>query len=181
MSADHRQRGGGESLDELLAALRKALERHKVPTRHEARPVLLALGAEIVAGRNESVDAAVRALHEIFPSSGPSSEAASRKGEPDDARRGSAQAAWSADWRAAVADELSMACTEFVRSVDPQHLTHPRYDFEYTLQARERLELRLRAAERLGLPLGEAWSSQVERADERLEAVRRKGRPGGGS
>src|SRR5207249_4090087 len=54
-------------------------------------------------------------------------------------------------WEAAVRDELVMACTEHVRSVDPRYLDHPEYDLEYTLTARRLLEARLLAAAKLGI------------------------------
>jgi hypothetical protein len=162
MSVENQPLEGESPLAAALTAVRKSAQRRQPPTRHDARAVLLALGAELAAGRAAEAEAAIVSLHEILRSA-----AAPERGD------------WGERWRAAVADELSMACTEFVRAVDPQYLRHPRYDFEYTIQARERLELRLRAAERMGLPVGEAWRAQVARADEELDAALRRARPGG--
>jgi hypothetical protein len=162
MSAEDRPFEGQSPLADALIAVRKSTQRRQPLTRHDARTVLLALGAELAAGRAAEVDAAIATLHEILPTA-----AAPDSGD------------WGERWRAAVADELSMACTEFVRAVDPRYLRHARYDFEYTIQARERLELRLRAAQRMGLPVGEAWRAQVARADEELAAALRRARPGG--
>ena len=68
-------------------------------------------------------------------------------------------------WVEAVEAELTMACTEHVRSVDPRYLDKPIYDFEYTIAARERLEARLIAAGLLDLEVPEKLLDQVAEAD----------------
>jgi hypothetical protein len=134
-------------LDTALAGLERWVLGRKKPTRHQARAVLVALGAWIEAERPaEEAVQAVRARIE----------------------RGVAPLAEA--WEAAVLDELILACTEHVRSVDPRHLTHPRYDLEYTVHARERLEARLVAASALGASPSEELLDRVARADEILRA-----------
>jgi hypothetical protein len=71
-------------------------------------------------------------------------------------------------WDDAVSSELALACGEHVQSVDPRYLHLEDYDLEYTLEARERLEARLRAARELGLELPETMARGVREADRRL-------------
>jgi hypothetical protein len=52
-----------------------------------------------------------------------------------------------------------------VQSADPRFLSHPSYDFDYTLLARERLEARLVAAEALGHPPRAELLARMRRAD----------------
>ena len=137
-----------ELLKMALIELRTSAQQGKAPTRHQARDLLLALGAEIRADESPAVEQAVQSLHLLVSSSSTFGEG----------------------WRAAVADEISLACTEHVRSVEPRYLDHPHYDFEYTVAARERLELRLRAAEKLGLAAAPQLLAQVVRADALLAA-----------
>ena len=73
-------------------------------------------------------------------------------------------------WHEAVGAELSLACAEHVHAVDPRYLDLPNYDFEYTMRARERLEARLIAAERLDLTLPTGLLGGVRAADDRLRA-----------
>ena len=133
---------------ELEAAVRAVeacgTSRHAV-TRHLVRPVLLQLGQCLAEGRDAEAD-----------------EAVSRLGRLSDELRES--------FGAAVADELEMACTEHIRSVDPRYLLRPDYDLAYTVTARDRLEARLRAAERLGLPADPSTLEHVRRADARLRS-----------
>ena len=135
-------------LDRALAQLEALAARGGRPSRYDARELLLALGASPVAG------AGVRARIEALPP------------------------AFLEVWEAAVRDELSMAGTEHVRSVDPRYLDRPGYDFEYTIEARERLEARLRGAEQLGIRTEESLAAAIRRADELLRAQleRRDGR-----
>ena len=140
MSAENREPERGELLQNALDALRRLAQKGESPTRHQVRDLLLALGAEIRSGDTRAVEGAIESLHPILPAFGES-------------------------WRTAVADEISLACTEHVRSVEPRYLDHPRYDFEYTIAARDRLELRLCAAEKLGLAATREWLVQVARAD----------------
>jgi hypothetical protein len=75
-------------------------------------------------------------------------------------------------WDLAVRDELAMACTEHIRSVDPRYLDHPAYDLAYTLEARRLLEARLKGAEGTGIVLDEALSAGIRRADSLFEGRR---------
>jgi hypothetical protein len=125
-----------------VESLAKRLERGQVPDRHDVRAVLLALGV-------------------------PEESAA---GAPALARLRGLEGAAAESWGAAVADELERACEEHVLGVDPRYLGHPRFDFRYTLEARERLAARLRAAERLALPLPKRWLDAVLEADQRVAA-----------
>lgn len=133
---------------ELESAVRavEALAGRGAPlTRHDARPVLLAIGTALRLGRPEEVGDAGDRLRSL----------------PGRSR---------ASWIAAVQDELSMAVTEYVRSVDPRFLNHPQYDLGYTLEARGQLEARWKACGYLGQPLEPAAVASVARADALLEA-----------
>lgn len=134
-----------ETLDDAEAALADLadwVKRKKKPTRQHARSVLIALG------RLPDLPTSGKAWSErIQAAVHPLGEA----------------------WEAAVQDELLLACTEHVTSVDPRYLDHPRYDFEYAIRARERLEARLLAAEVLGHRVDEALLAKVERADAKLD------------
>ncbi|HEV8112502.1 MAG TPA: hypothetical protein VGR31_06975 [Planctomycetota bacterium] len=125
-------------LDRSLAQLEALAARGGRPSRYDARELLLALGESPAAGGGAR--ARIEALPPTFREA----------------------------WEAAVRDELSMAGTEHVRSVDPRYLDRPGYDFEYTIEARERLETRLRGAEQLGLRTDEALAAAIRRADELL-------------
>jgi hypothetical protein len=119
----------------------ETLTRRKGPlTRHDVRPILLALGGSLpsaVAADDDACRERFLALPLPFRTA----------------------------WEAAVRDELAMACTEHIRSVDPRYLDHPAYDLEYTLEARRALEARLRAAGATGVILESALSAAVARAD----------------
>ena len=127
-------------LDQALAELGRTLAKRGKPTRYDARAILIALGELVLAGDTETVD---RAVGRLEPLVAPEVEA----------------------WRRAVADELALAGTEHVQSVDPRWLDHPRYDFAYTVAARVDLEARLRAAERLDLAPNEDLLNRIARAD----------------
>ena len=71
----------------------------------------------------------------------------------------------------ALREELAMAVTEHVRSCDPRYLDNPKYELVYPIEARERLEARLEAAERLGLPAEDALLEAVSRADALLQPL----------
>lgn len=131
-------------LETAIAALEARASASRPPTRHEARAILLALGQALAEGRDAAVEVAAGRLAKL----------------PEPFHPG---------WHAAVREELAMAVTEYVRSVDPRYLAHPEYDLAYTLDARRRLELRLRAAERLGLPADRPTAESVARADVLLE------------
>jgi hypothetical protein len=158
MSTEPRQHEERSPLWSAIAGLRDLARKSKSPTRHQARDLLLVLGAEIRTGDPREVEESIAALGRITPTFGDR-------------------------WPMVVAEELALACTEHVRSVEPRFLDHPQYDFEYTLAARERLELRLCAAEKLGSPATPGWLAQVARADallaaslERRGKTRREGR-----
>jgi hypothetical protein len=64
---------------------------------------------------------------------------------------------------------MELSCTEHVQAIDPRYLDHPRYDFDYTVQARQRLEMRFNALDLLGVDADEVLLAQVARADAILE------------
>jgi hypothetical protein len=134
-------------MDEGLRALEALEKKRGRPTRHDARPVLLALGRGLADGEEEALQAVKRRLAG-FPT------------------------AFLEAWSAAVRDEISMAATEHVSSADPRYLAHPRYDWEYTLEARARLGWRLRAVQFLGITVDPATLSGIERADRTLASRR---------
>ena len=113
-------------------------------TRHEARPILLGIGRALLAGRPDEVAGAAERLRKL----------------PQPLRE---------SWEDAVRDEMGMAATEHVRSVDPRYIDHPRYDLAYTLEARRQLEQRKRACDHLGLPTDPALLAAVGRSDSILE------------
>ncbi len=144
--------GERAALDAAIEALRTAVARKRPITHYHARDLLVALGERVLAGDAE-LDERVRALRKLL--------------RPLDE-----------PWREAVGAELRMACTEHCQSVDPRYLDLPNYDFAYTLEARERLEARLRACARLGLDVDEELLERVARADEQLEPYLRDERRG---
>ena len=131
-------------LDAAIRSIESRTGRRVVVTRHEARPILIGIGRALHSGRSGDAAAAGDRLAKLPP---PLRES----------------------WEAAVRDEMEMAATEHVRSVDPRYLGHPRYDLDYTLEARRQLEHRRRACEHLGLPLDAALLGAVARADSLLE------------
>ena len=132
-------------LEAAVRAVEASETRGLRPSRHLARPVLILIGEGLLSERPAGADDALVRLGRLSP---PLRQA----------------------FAEAVRDELSMACTEHIRSVDPRYLDHPDYDFEYTVSARRRLEARLRAAERLGVLPDESVMSGVRRSDALLEA-----------
>ncbi len=134
---------GEIDLEAALAELAAALRKKRKPSRFHARAILVALGEQILVEDGARVTAGVARVAELVRE-------------------------LAADWEAVVREELELAATEFVRSVDPRFLSHPRYDFAYTVTARERLEARLSAAERLGIGPAEGLLEQVVEADELL-------------
>lgn len=116
----------------------------KKPSRFHARAALLVLGMDLLAGNRDRAASSIERMKAIVA------------GDPE-------------GWLAAVEEELTLACTEHVRACDPRWLEHPRYDFHYTVAAREKLEARLAAAARIGLPASETLLDQVVRADGLLE------------
>jgi hypothetical protein len=131
-------------LDVAIGAIEAFAVKGGRPTRYDARPILLMIGESLRVGRAEDVRGSPERLQAL----------------PEALRQ---------TWVVAVQDELAMACTEHVRSVDPRYLDHPHYDFAYTVSARRELEARLRAAEHLGVLPDEALLGGVRRADALLE------------
>ena len=132
-------------LEVAIAALEALALGRKPLTRHDVRPVLIGIGTSLVDAQAADIDASRKRFLALSP----------------DFREA---------WDAAVRDELAMACTEHIRSVDPHYIVHPRYDFAYTLEARRVLDARLRGAELTGTGLAEALRSGIRRADSLLEA-----------
>lgn len=145
--------GKKSDLDAALAEIEGHTAKNRPPTRHHARAVLMALGERLLEGAPAS-EPAIERLSQVV-------------------RR------FEVEWSQSVRDELVLACTEHIQSVDPRYLDHPRYDFEYTIAARARLEARLHAATRLDLRPSQELLNRVARADALLEPYLRKrmGRP----
>lgn len=141
-----------DDLDRALSDLAALLERRSLPTRHDARPVLLEIGRRLAEGKGSAADLA-----------------------PVKSRLSALPPAFGEPWSAAVRDELTMAATEYVRSADPRYLGHAKYDWAYTLEARERLGWRMAAVQFLGIALDPDIAAGIERAD-RLVDARRPGR-----
>jgi len=138
---------GNNPAQELAAALSEfALLRKnkKAPGHRMARAVLVPLGEILLEGTTEGLDATLGEIARLTEDC-------------------------SEEWAKAVDAELRMAAEEHCASVDPRYLEHPRYDFAYTVSARERLEARLRAIELLGLLVPEDLLDRVGKADEVLE------------
>jgi hypothetical protein len=131
-------------LDEALEDLEALSRKRGLPTRHHARPILVALGEALEGGGTTEAGEVTRRLEKL----------------PE---------AFQEAWLVAVRDEIAMAATEHVRSADPRYLVHPKYDFEYTLEARRRLGARMRAAEALRIAIDPALAASVKRADGLLE------------
>jgi len=139
-------------LEDALAGI-EALEKERGrPSRHHARPLLVGLGQLLLSGTLEESESVKRRLDGLPP-------------------------AVAETWPAAVADEIAMAATEYIRSVDPRYLDHPKYDWEYTLEARERLADRLRAVRFLGIVLEPGLLAGIERADRGVASRRQGWRP----
>ncbi len=130
-------------LDTALAELAAVLRKKRDPTRFHARAILLAVGELSLSGDAAAAAAAAERVAAIV-------------GDRHD------------PWARAVHEEIEMAAVEFVRSVDPKYLDHPKYDFAYTVVARERLEARLAATEVFGILPTDEILEQVSAADARL-------------
>ncbi|MEM7309459.1 MAG: hypothetical protein AAF682_22445 [Planctomycetota bacterium] len=133
-----------QALEEALTALEQLSKRKKAPGRWEARALLVPLGMLLQARGEEALATPL----------------------------GRARAAAGADaksWAEAVTEELSLACAEHIQGVDPRYLDLPNFDFDYVLQARERLEARLVAARALGVEAPKQLAEQVTEADARLK------------
>jgi hypothetical protein len=139
-------------LESALAGIEALGKQHARPNRHHARPLLVGLGELLLSGTPQEAEDVRRRLGGLSP--------------------GLAEA-----WAAAVADEMAMAATEYVRSVDPRYLEHPKYDWAYTLEAREHLADRLRAVRFLGIEVDESILAGIERADRAIASRRPGWRP----
>jgi len=113
------------------------------PGRWEARAVLVPLGLLLQARGREALSDALQRLDKAL-------------GKHRDS------------WRRAVEEELSLACAEHIQGVDPRYLDLASFDWDYLMEARERLEARRVAAEALEIPLPAHLWAQVVSADERL-------------
>ena len=142
--------GRQDDLARALEDLEQTTSKRRKPTRFQARAVLIALGERVLAG-DPAVEPAIERLGRITA--------------PD-----------PEGWRRAVRDELVLACTEHLQSVDPRWLDHPKYDFGYTVAARADLEARLRACEVLDLEPSEELLDRVAKADALLEPYLRSRR-----
>ncbi len=131
-------------MEEALRAIQTLVGRSARPTRHDARRILLALGELLLEGREAEAGQYAERLLAIL----------TRVRAP---------------WEGACREELALACGEHVQSVDPKWLQLPRFDFAYVVEARRRLEMRLRALERLGQDADEDWLDRVAQADQLLE------------
>src|SRR5262245_59861842 len=130
-------------LDQALELLKESTRAGRPPNRYHARAILLPLGAGLAPGADGGPEAVAR----VAQATGSIREA----------------------WREAVQDEIGMAITEIVHATDPKYLGRQDYDLRYTLEARSRVEDRLRAAKALGLALDPALVRQLAQADQRLQ------------
>ncbi len=139
-------------LEQALKHVQSVLESGRTLHRQDVRPLLIAFGGELhLINGAEPPETWVQRIQGLLGS--------------EEKRE---------NWNQAVESELALACAEHIHAVDPRYLELPNYDFAYTLQARERLADRLRAARALGIEPSEALLEQVEAADRRLEPFRRK-------
>jgi hypothetical protein len=138
---------------ENLADLKQRAAKRGQPNRFHARELLTALG-ELVLAENETIPEVEQVRAAVAPFD---------------------------NWEKAVAEEMSLACTEHVQGVDPRFLDHPRFDFDYLVAARERLEARFAALEVLGLQTSEDLLNRVAEADRVAEPYLRqqRGEPSG--
>jgi len=140
-------------LETALADLEQLAARKGRPDRYHARALLVPLGERV----REDPAAAQAWIDRIRAAALPIRES----------------------WEEAVLSELSLACAEHVHAVDARYLDHPNYDFDYTLEARARLEARLLAARALAFEIPETLARGVERADRLLAPYVEKRRPQG--
>lgn len=145
----------GRRLEEALAEVAAGLRRKRwAPDRFLAREILLALGELALAAEGGASSG----------EAGPQEQAQAWAARVRTALEPAAEA-----FAQAVAEELDLAATEHTLAVNPRFLDHPRYDLDYTVLARERLEARLAAADLLGLEPEEALLERVAEADRVLE------------
>lgn len=142
-------------LEVAIADLEDLARKRRQPSHYAARHLLLALGEALEA---QGVDATREALDRTA--------AVGLRLEPG--------------WSSAVREELSLACAEVAKCLEPRYLSLPNYDLPYTRAARARLEDRLRAARALGFALPEREAEMLELADHVLAGLqaRQAGREG---
>jgi hypothetical protein len=141
--------------DPIQELAQACLPKRRIDRLH-AREVLLAIGGRVLDEDGAGAQALAARVREVT-------------------------AAREDDWQAAVRDEILMAATEHVRSVDPRFLARPDYDLAYTVEARASLEARLRAAEVLGVEVSPSLLDRVAAADRLLEPHLRADPPRGQS
>jgi hypothetical protein len=139
-------------LEDVLAGIEALEKQRRRPNRHHARPLLVGLGQLLLSGTPEEAESVKQRLQRLPP-------------------------AVAEAWPPAVADEIGMAGTEYIRSADPRYLDHEKYDWEYTLEARERLADRLRAVRFLGIEVEPSLLAGIERADRGIASRRPGWRP----
>jgi hypothetical protein len=132
-----------QEFETALVELERWIRSKKKPTRHHARSLLVSLGGWLEAEKGPEAPEGAEIRERLAKAVHPLGEA----------------------WEAAVHDEMILACTEHVQSVDPRYLDHPRYDFAYTISARGDLEARLLAAAKLEMSPSEELLDKVARAD----------------
>jgi hypothetical protein len=137
--------------EEELAQATLTLGQARAVGRYEVRTVLVPLGRLVLARGAAALAAELQRVRAAAERHGPR-------------------------WRAAVEEELSLACAEHVQGTDERFLGLANFDWDYVLQARERLEARRAAALALGHELVSPLWKLVAEADRRVA----KHRPGGG-
>ena len=142
-------RDPADLLEAAVAAVEALAKKKKAPSRFDARAILVPLGECQLEGKLDT--SVLERLQRVL-------------------------SAHEEAWLEAVAQEMQLSCTEHAQGVDPRFLDHPRYDFEYTVQARERLEHRFEALAVLGIDVDEDLLARVARADAVLEPYLRSGR-----
>ncbi len=133
-----------EELEEAVRTLEALVGRGARPSRHDARRILLALGEILLEGDEPAASGPIGRLRAVVE----------RVREA---------------WEKACGEELALAASEHVQGVDPRWLSHPRFDLAYVVEARRRLEMRLRAMERLGQEPDEVWLDRIAQADQLLQ------------
>lgn len=146
----HEREIARRELEQAVKGLEELPKKKRRPTRLHARAVMLPLGRLVLDDGEEAVRDDVRRLARVTE-------------------------VFRQDWERAVREELDLACAEHIQGVDPRHLDHPRFDFEYVVAARERLEARLAAASVLDLSPSEATLDRIAAADRLLEPHLRRG------
>jgi len=133
--------------EELAAALEGLSDKRRRIGRWDARAVLVPLGRLVLARGEEGAREELERVRAAALRHGPA-------------------------WEAAVQEELSLSCAEHIQGTDARYLTLPTFDWDYVLEARERLEARVRAARALGTEPPPALWGLVLEADRRIQAAR---------